>query len=59
MLTAALEGEDTLHVYVGELLHTLRVVMFLTGAATVADLRTRDRIITGSTAEWLRATGRA
>jgi isopentenyl-diphosphate delta-isomerase len=55
MLTAALDGEAALHAYIGEVLHTLRVVMFLTGARTVADLRACDRALTGATAEWLRA----
>jgi isopentenyl-diphosphate delta-isomerase len=55
MLTAALDGENALHSYIGEVLHTLRVVMFLTGARTVADLRICDRTLTGATAEWLRA----
>lgn len=54
MLTAALEGIDELRAYVQELLHALRVALFLTGSATVAELRTRQRVVTGDTASWLR-----
>ena len=55
LLTAALESEDALHVYIAELLHTLRVVLFLSGARSPFDLRARDRVLTGSTASWLQA----
>lgn len=55
MLSAALEGREPLRAFVAEFLHALRVVLFLTGAATVHDLRQRDRVVTGRTAEWLRA----
>jgi isopentenyl-diphosphate delta-isomerase len=55
MLSAALEGADALYAYIKELLATLRAVLFLTGARTVADLRTRDRVVTGRTADWIRA----
>jgi len=55
MLSAALEGIDALRSYVAELLHGLRVVMFLAGCRTAAELRTRERVITGETAAWLTA----
>lgn len=57
MLSAALEGYEALRSYVAELLHALRVALFLTGAATVAELRLRERVVTGATAEWLRQLG--
>ena len=57
MLSAALEGDTALHAYVAELLHALRVVLFLTGCRTVQELRTSDRVVLGATAEWLRARG--
>lgn len=53
MLTAALEGEEMLRTYIREFLHTLRVVLFLTGCANVAELRTCDRLVLGQTGEWL------
>lgn len=54
-LSAALEGEEAVRALARELLHTLRVVMFLTGSRTVADLHQARRVVTGRTAEWLRA----
>jgi isopentenyl-diphosphate delta-isomerase len=55
LLTAALDGEEALHTYVAELLHTLRVVAFLTGAFTVAELQSREYAVGGVTSDWLRA----
>lgn len=57
MLTAALEGREALHAYIQELIDALRAILFLTGAATVQGLRSRDRVVTGRTADWLRARG--
>ena len=54
LLTAALESYQALQAYVAELLHTLRVVMFLMAARTPPDLRRRERVITGETGQWLR-----
>jgi isopentenyl-diphosphate delta-isomerase len=53
MLSAALEGQAALQRLVEELLHALRVIMFLTGARKPSDLRSRERVITGQTAVWL------
>jgi isopentenyl-diphosphate Delta-isomerase len=55
MLSSALDGQEALHGYIEELLDSLRVVMFLTGARTLADLRDRERVVTGETALWLRS----
>jgi len=55
MLSAALEGEKALRDYVAELLHALRVVMFLAGCSTPRELRGGERVITGETAVWLKA----
>jgi isopentenyl-diphosphate delta-isomerase len=55
LLTAALDGEEALHGYLADLLHTLRVVAFLTGSCTVAELQAREHVVVGSTADWLRA----
>jgi isopentenyl diphosphate isomerase/L-lactate dehydrogenase-like FMN-dependent dehydrogenase len=57
MLTAALEGYVVLRAYIQELLHALRSILFLTGAASVAELRGRERVVTGRTAEWLHTRG--
>jgi len=57
MLSAALEGYEALRQYVRGLLDTLRAVLFLTGSPTVRDLQMRDHVITGRTAEWIRARG--
>lgn len=54
MLAAALESYSALQTYAAELLHTLRVVMFLTGTRRPEELRGGERIVTGRTAEWLR-----
>ena len=55
MLSAALESQEALGTYIVELLHGLRSVMFLTGSCAPPELRTRERVITGETAEWLKA----
>jgi isopentenyl-diphosphate delta-isomerase len=56
-MSAALEGYDALRAYVTELLETLRAVLFLTGSRSPAGLRSRDPVILGRTAEWLRQSG--
>jgi isopentenyl-diphosphate delta-isomerase len=54
LLSAALEGYDALRAYVEEFLATLRAVLFLSGSRTPRELQTRDRVVLGQTAEWLR-----
>lgn len=54
LLSAALLGEQELLTYIGQFLHALRVVLFLTGARTPRDLRAQKHVVTGQTAEWLR-----
>ncbi len=55
LLSAALLGEQQLHAYVEELLHALRVVLFLAGVRRPRDLRALNPVVTGETAEWLRS----
>jgi isopentenyl-diphosphate delta-isomerase len=57
LLTAALEGYDALRAYIQEFLATLRAVLFLTGSRTPQELKQRERVVMGRTAEWLRALG--
>ncbi len=57
LMSAALDGYDALRSYIQELLATLRVVLFLTGSRTLHDLRDRQHIVLGRTAEWLRQLG--
>jgi isopentenyl-diphosphate Delta-isomerase len=57
MLSAAVESYELLEAHIGELLHTLRSAMFLTGARTPHDLRRSERVIGGATAQWLEGLG--
>jgi isopentenyl-diphosphate delta-isomerase len=59
LMSAALEGYEAVQTYLDELLGTLRVVLFLTGSRTVAELRERPPVITGRTRDWLEALGDA
>lgn len=54
LMTAALESEAAIEGYIEDFLRALRAAMFLTGSATLADLRQADRVVLGRTAEWLR-----
>ncbi len=53
LLTAALEGETALDVWIERFLEELRVAVFLTGGARAADLRSTPKVITGETRRWL------
>lgn len=56
-LQAALEGDAAVDLLVGQLLHELRVVLFLTGSPNVAALRSKPRIVLGETRAWLEQLG--
>jgi len=58
-MTAALEGYEALEGYVEELLHTLRVVLFLAGCEGPGELRARPRVVTGLTGQWIEQLERA
>jgi isopentenyl-diphosphate delta-isomerase len=53
LLQAALEGDSAVDAWIAQFLHELRTVLFLTGSADIATLRTRPRVITGATRAWL------
>lgn len=54
LLQAAQGGPDAVRVWFRQFFAELQAAMFLTGARTVPDLRTRPRVILGETGEWLR-----
>jgi len=58
-LSAALQGYDALARWLEQFMDELRVALFLTGAADLAALRARPRIILGDTRHWLRQLGHA
>lgn len=53
LLQAAFEGEGAVDRWIGQFLHELRAVLFLTNCRELAELRTRPRVILGPTREWL------
>ncbi|OGD52421.1 type 2 isopentenyl-diphosphate Delta-isomerase [Candidatus Bathyarchaeota archaeon RBG_13_60_20] len=56
-LEKAVEGPEALGEHVDNLVQELRVVMFLVGAKSVAELRRAPALIMGRTAEWLSLRG--
>lgn len=56
-LQKAVEGEESLEKHVETIIEETRICMFLTGARRVADMRGVPAVVTGWTAEWLRARG--
>lgn len=56
-LRAAVKGEKECSAFLGQLLDELRTAMLLTGCARLADCARVPLILTGHTAEWLRALG--
>jgi isopentenyl-diphosphate delta-isomerase len=52
-LEAAVRGDEAVLERVEQLELELRTAMFLTGSATVADLRSAERVVLGPTAAWL------
>ena len=53
LLTAALAGEGVLNAWIEQFVLELRTALFLTGSGSVAELRTRPRVVVGETAAWL------
>ncbi len=54
LLLAALDGYDAVAAWVEQFVAELRTAMFLTGAATLADLQRTPPVVLGETAAWLR-----
>jgi isopentenyl-diphosphate delta-isomerase len=59
LLQAALEGDQAVDTWIDQFLHELRTVLFLTGSASLADLRQRPRVVTGATRAWIEQLGYA
>lgn len=57
LLKKAVLGPEALREHIRSILNEFRVVMFLTGAKKVDDLKRAPAIILGKTAEWLRLRG--
>jgi isopentenyl-diphosphate delta-isomerase len=53
LLQAALEGDAAVDGWITQFLEELQTALFLTGSADLATLRTRPRVITGSTRAWI------
>lgn len=51
------EGKDYLDQVLSELLYRLKAILLMSGARTWKELRRKPLLITGRTAEWLRARG--
>jgi isopentenyl-diphosphate delta-isomerase len=51
LLKPAIESEQSLYVAIDTIEHQLKVAMFLTGSRTIADLKSKHAIITGTTRE--------
>ncbi|MDW8048788.1 MAG: type 2 isopentenyl-diphosphate Delta-isomerase [Nitrososphaerota archaeon] len=57
ILEAASKGSENVKRKIALVIHELRTVMFLSGASDLEKLRSVPIVITGRTAEWLRARG--
>ena len=53
LLAAALDGDTAVDEWIGQFQEELRVAVFLTGGALVADLHTVPRVVLGDTRRWL------
>lgn len=56
-LQAASKGYDELCIVMDEIIAQLKVAMQLSGASTIAQLRSTDVVVTGQTREWLTLRG--
>jgi len=56
-LQKAIEGEDALEKHVEAIISEAKICMFLVGARNIAEMRNVPLVVTGWTAEWLRARG--
>ena len=60
LLRAALDGgDDAVDAWIEQFLKELRTALFLTGCRRLEDLRSHQRVILGTTLEWLRQLGLA
>jgi isopentenyl-diphosphate delta-isomerase len=59
LLQAALEGDTAVDAWIEQFLRELRTALFLTASADLAALRTKPRVVTGSTRDWLDQLGYA
>jgi isopentenyl-diphosphate delta-isomerase len=57
LLQAALQGDEAVDRWIDQFIEELRVVMFLTGSATVAELRQKPRLLFGETRTWVEQLG--
>jgi len=57
ILKAAVKGDKETETVLSILIEELRNTMFLVGAKSVEDLQKVPVVVTGKTAEWLRARG--
>ncbi len=56
-LRAAMSDHEKVKEIIEEYIKELKIVMFLTGARNIEELKSRDVVITGRLAEWMRARG--
>ncbi|HET9001663.1 MAG TPA: type 2 isopentenyl-diphosphate Delta-isomerase [bacterium] len=57
LLAAALEGDAALEAWITQFLEELRVAIFLSGGAAVADLRATPKVVLGETRRWIEDIG--
>jgi isopentenyl-diphosphate Delta-isomerase len=57
LLQAALEGDAAVDQWIEQFLLELRTVLFLTGSPTSSALRTKPRVLLGTTQAWLKQLG--
>ncbi len=55
LLEAALESDAAVDAWIGRFADGLQAAMFLTGSATIAELRGRPVVVSGDTERWIRA----
>jgi isopentenyl-diphosphate delta-isomerase len=58
LLLAALDGYDAVAAWIEQFAAELRTALFLTGSASLDELRRRQPVVLGETAEWLRQLDR-
>jgi isopentenyl-diphosphate delta-isomerase len=56
-LQKAVEGEEALERYIEMIIDETKICMFLVGAQNLAEMSKAPAVVTGRTAEWLRARG--
>jgi isopentenyl-diphosphate delta-isomerase len=56
-LQKAVEGEEALEKHIETIITEAKICMFLTGARNLAEMRSVPAVVTGWSAEWLRARG--